>query len=449
MPRVLDFLRTDDIPRMTRPNYAAELNHMLLWGALAGTIEGNTSSIVVAKTFGASPLLVTVVWATPMLANMLSLVWGAVIRGRRRKPLFLALNAAAIGVLASIALTPSDWRPWGGWIFAGQIALARIFLAGLVTVRTSIWSQNYPDGFRATITGRLQSLRMIAALFATTSLALAFNQHPEYYRFAYPIAGLIGLASLWPLRRMRVRRETRSLRDFRDAHAGHPSSWRGLLSGIRDSIAILKRDRLFARYCSAQFYLGSAVFMIEPVLAILLTKRLHLDYFSSSGILDLIPNIVALLSIASWSVIFDRIGVLRFRVLSSVYWFASTILATIALLVLETAGSGAVGTALAILILARIVQGIGQGGGTIAWNLGHLHFAGRHEADLYMGIHVALTGLRGILMPFVGVALYGVLGWGAIALASALAGLAVWMFARLVSEHARRQTPLPAASRDP
>jgi MFS family permease len=434
MPRVLDFLRTHDIPRMSRLNYTVELNHMLLWGVLAGTIEGNTSSIVVAKTFGASPFLVTVVWATPMFANMLSLVWGAVIRGRPRKPLFIALNAAAIASLASIALTPSD-RPWGGWMFAGQIALSRIFLAGLVTVRTSIWSQNYPDACRALITGRLQSLRMIVALFATTSLSLAFNQHPEYYRFAYPIAGLIGFASLWPLRRLRVRQESRRLRDFRIAHAGQPasSSWTGLLRGMRDSVAILRRDRNFARYCTAQFYLGSAAFMVEPVLAVLLTKKLKLDYFSSSGILDLIPNVVALLAIPLWSRMFDRIGVLRFRVVSSCYWFASTILATVAVFTLESGWTGAAALGMVVLIAARIVQGVGQGGGTIAWNLGHLHFAGRHEADLYMGIHVALTGLRGIVMPFVGVAIFSVAGWSALAIAAVLAGIAVWLYHRLAA----------------
>ncbi|MEW6252825.1 MAG: hypothetical protein AB1716_19485, partial [Planctomycetota bacterium] len=79
MRQILEFLRLDDIPTMARPAYVAELRHMVLWGVFATLIDGTFSSIVVAKTFH-TPVLVPIVWATPLLAHMLSLVWGIVIR---------------------------------------------------------------------------------------------------------------------------------------------------------------------------------------------------------------------------------------------------------------------------------------------------------------------------------------------------------------------------------
>ena len=50
--------------------------------------------------------------------------------------------------------------------------------------------------------------------------------------------------------------------------------------------------------------------------------------------------------------------------------------------------------------------GIGFGGGMLAWNLGHQHFAPPHRDSQYMSVHVMLTGLRGLFAPFLGVAIF-------------------------------------------
>jgi MFS family permease len=448
MLRAFDFLRVRDLPWMTRPNYASERSHMALWGVLAGVIEGNTSSIVVAKTFGASNLLITVVWATPMVANMLSLLWADLLRGRGRKRSFLLLNAAAVLSLMSVGLTPSSWTPWGGWLFALQICLARIFLAGMVTVRSGMWSLNYPNEFRARITGRLQSLRFLVGLFAAAAIASLFNHDPEAYRWIYPAVGVVGVLSLSPLRGFRVRAERNEIRAARRRHPGRRGTrnpFRALLQAFRDGREVLKRDRPFARYCTAQHFLGSANFVVDPVLTIVVTKQLGLDYFQSGALLDLIPNIVMLFALPFWSAMFDRVGVLRFRVTNSAVWLASSVLAGIALLCLSLpiADSGA--WCIGILVLSRVVQGVGRGGGAIAWNLGHLQFAGRHQTDLYMSIHVALTGLRGTTMPFLALGAYHLVGWGAIVIAAVLGGIAQWLFVRLAAEEARQRDAAGAA----
>ena len=46
----------------------------------------------------------------------------------------------------------------------------------------------------------------------------------------------------------------------------------------------------------------------------------------------------------------------------------------------------------------------------MAWRLGHMAFAPKEKDALYMGAHVSLTGLRGMLAPVVGLFLYNVMG---------------------------------------
>ena len=46
MFRLFDFLRTADLPPMTRPNYAAELRQMALWGVVIGSVDGALAGVV-------------------------------------------------------------------------------------------------------------------------------------------------------------------------------------------------------------------------------------------------------------------------------------------------------------------------------------------------------------------------------------------------------------------
>jgi MFS family permease len=433
MYRIFDFLRSDDIPRMARRSYGIEFRHILLWGMFANLIDGSFSSIVVAKTFH-SPLLVPVVWATPMLAHLMSLLWGVVVRRRPKVRTFMVLAVGAVVSAGSIALTPSDWHPWGGWVFAAQIAAARIFMSGLVTVRTSIWKANYPQSHRARIAGRIQALNALLMLLMGMGVSLLFDHHAEYYRVVYPAIAALGVVSLLPLRRMRVRGEVRELRARAVAAKGAANSggaWTELRQGLAESAAILKRDRDFSRYCSAQYLLGSANLMTDPVLTIFLTQSAKLGYFTSYLLMEQIPMLVAVFTLRHWAHLFDRIGVLRFRVINSAYWLVSIALAAVSLAIGGTSFAGALTVALLVLAVGRMLNGLGRGGGMIAWNLGHLHFAGEHDAELYMGIHVALTGVRGIIMPFVGSTLYNLIGSSALAIAIALSGAAVAAFRRL------------------
>jgi hypothetical protein len=57
-----------------------------------------------------------------------------------------------------------------------------------------------------------------------------------------------------------------------------------------------------------------------------------------------------------------------------------------------------------------VILGIARGGGTLAWNIGHNDFAKPERAGAYMGLHATLTGLRGAIAPFVGIALYAGVG---------------------------------------
>lgn len=442
MRRIVDFLRSDDLPPMARPSFVRERGWFMLWMVVIGAVEGNIAAIVAKKTFGASDLLTSIVWAAPIMMMALNLFWGVVIRGRRRLPLLVLLTTCAVLLIGSVALTSPHWKPWGGWMFALQIGCAHLFVTGLVTLQASIWQVNYPASHRGRIVGRLQTVRFLFVPLSGAVIATLFDWNAAYYRFVYPIIAVIGLLSLLPLRRFRIRGERRELEDFRLHLARINNGGRGLVSlwaGLKEAATILRDDDAFRRYMLAQFTLGAANFFTDPVLVTVLTGQLLLGYFTSNLIMLVIPGVIVWFSIRLWAGYFDRVGVLHFRVVNCVVWIGAYTCIALSMLIIGLDRPGLLWVAIAVLIIGRVLKGAAHGGGTIAWSIGHLHFARAHQTDLYMSIHVALTGLRALVMPLLGALANHLLGNASFAIAVLIAFAAFLLYRRLA-----RADPEPA-----
>jgi hypothetical protein len=58
-----------------------------------------------------------------------------------------------------------------------------------------------------------------------------------------------------------------------------------------------------------------------------------------------------------------------------------------------------------------VLIGASYAGANLGWNLGHNDFATLGRSQHYMGVHVTLTGVRGLVAPPLGVACYEWLEW--------------------------------------
>ncbi len=211
----------------------------------------------------------------------------------------------------------------------------------------------------------------------------------------------------------------------------------------------LKQDPQFARYCRAQWCIGAANLMMMPVNTIVLTRVLQLSYTVSNALLDVIPKLVTLLMLPIWARLFDRVGVLRFRVINSMCWSASVLLCGLGTMLAELTTQPwdiAFFAAMYVFLLGRLADGMGQSGGAIAWNIGHLHFAEGDKAELYMGIHVSLTGVRGLTAPFVGSLVFAWIGWGVFVPSLICSMLGHSIFSGLAREEAGRQREIRTRS---
>lgn len=453
----MDLLGIRSLPFHARRNYFWEFRHLIPWSVLAGLVEGQFASVVVSKSFHGSERMIAIATATPIAALMFSLVWGMLCVGRpkvRLAMLFAGGTALCAGVVGAIPTSPA-----GAIWFVTQMAAAQVLLAGVVTVRSAIWKSNYPRSARGQITARLQGVRFVVTVVTVLIAAVMCDRDPQSYRYVFPAAAVVGAIGIFLLSGLHIRGERNELRRPGVASPDNgvrtvpiqPFSVTALMSPghvFGQMTGVLRRDRRFARYCVAQLLTGIANLMTISIIVTVITRDLPTGdasgFWISTALIVALPRLAMLGSLRRWGRLFDRIGVLRFRVINIFCWMMALVFglaATLTTMHAQSAGSGMFLLAVALFVVRALFNGIGLGGGALAWNLGHLHFARPDQAEIYMGIHVSLTGIRGLVAPIGGMWLWRMIGWPVWLIAIAVSVGSWLMYARLAREEHPATSP--------
>jgi hypothetical protein len=385
-----------------------------------------------------------------------SLLWGALCVGRRKIALMTLCTSGVAMALASVAATPDN--PAGGWCFVIQMAAAQFFSTGVITIRTALWKSNYPVHVRGQVIARFQMIRAVTGMAAVLGAARIFDVWPDGYRFVYPGIAAVGIIATILLRRIRVRGEVREITRIRAAvdTAGvrAVSPWEVLKPHVlvREAVHIFRNDPRFTHYCAALMSAGIGNLLVRAVVIKIICDLMLADlgvglraYATSVILLDVLPKVVMLGSLGRLGRWFDRIGVVRFRVTNGIFWLTSIVTGTLGTIVVVHAdyfGGQALFWAILLFAVRSIAMGVAYAGGSLAYNLGHLHFAEPDRAEIYMGIHVTLSGLRGLTMPGIGLLLWAWIGWPVWLIATVFSAAGILGYAAL----ARREMQEPADS---
>ena len=409
---------------MVRGNYAREVRSALTFPLAAALAEGTFTGVVASKYFGGGMLLIAVITAAPMFGNILALLWSELAEGRAKIPFINLLQIGVVAAMALVGLTYFiDDPALAGWTFAGLVIVARVLASGIITLRSAVWRMNFPRVLRGQIIARVNGIYNLVLAAAVLVSAAVLDGHPGLYAVVYPVIALISLLGVREYARIRVRGEGAVLRRLRAVPAAASETLadgatldyarvdrinpgvgplRRLGGRMRDALALLKSDRVFREYQWWQFLLGASFMMMFPTLIYVVSSEMTdptTQYVLAVVVLQALPMITGVVFLQVWAPAFDRVDLFTFRV-----WIGAVALVTHGLIL-----TGAVTGQLWVVALGTFSVGVSMGGGQLAWQLGQNAFATKANVGTYMGLHVMLTGLRGMFVPFVGVGLYRLL----------------------------------------
>ena len=364
-------------------------------------LEGGVVGVIAAKIYQVSPLTLAIISAAPMFANLSSFAWNRVASGRPKVGLACLLQIGILLCVLAVAVAPIN--DTGAVVLVASMIVSRILVAGLITVRSVIWSLNYTRSNRAQATGQLQMIASLVTVVIASAIGPILDRYPDGMPWLYAVGAMFGLLGIVFFRRVVVLGESDHLLQETEANNQRRPSV--------SFITILREDRRFAKYQMSMFAAGFGNMLIEAPLIFLVTRELSASYATSITLTMVIPFAISLLSLPLWARYLDRVHVAQFRARQSILWVLALTLTLI----------GALLGSILWLAISRFVMGIARGGGSLAWQLGHNDFARADQLSAYMGIHVTLTGVRGAIAPVLGMLLYT--SWGGVA------GNGVWLFA--------------------
>lgn len=434
-----------DVPFAVRGLYRREVWHMVIWGLLWGGLNGQFMGFVASKSLHASDVLVGLLAAAVAMGNILAIGWGGLMLRWPVRRVIVALLTILAALMFSFALTPlASVEPLAGatgrWLgttaaalFTAQVTTGWIIMQAVNTARTHAWRTNYPRSHRARIVARFAVWQVLIGACWTGWMGFYFDGHIELAMFglpnvsldALPLAGrtdayvvfmpVMGVAALIAAAvyaRQRIRGEARRTApsggddDYDDLpHAMEVSyslpGWFGTLltgvrSGVGGAIDLLRHDRRFAEYLAWQFLAGSATLMIDVPLVLILKEEFDVSYGVAAGLLTVAPQAAIVVFMPLWAGLFDRWPLMRFRTLHMMSWTVSRSVLAI----------GIWQRSLAVVAVSAVMRGVSLGAGRLSWQIGHMSFSRRENDAAYMSLHQTLTGIRGLVMPFLGLALF-------------------------------------------
>lgn len=377
---------------------------------MMGAVEGNVVGVIVKNAWAGAVdtsllnFFVIVLSGSQAFANLASMSWAAWSHGRHKVKFVFGLQVATVGLVLMMALAPIN--ALGLLMLVVGVTGTRVCWSGVVMLRSTVWRANYRRINRATVAGKLATIQALVLTVVVFLVAQAMDYDAQSFRFILPLAAVFGLIGAILYRRVRVRGHRMLITSEQDMPPEDRPSFHPLKFG-----RVLHQDKQYDRFMACQFIFGLGNLMVTGPLVIIIKDLFGMGY-AGIHIMATIPFLLMPLSIPLWARLLNRTHIIHFRAIHSWVFVLSTGLVLVSTLTLTPW----------ILFVAAGIKGLAFGGGVLAWNLGHHDFAQKSQASHYMGVHVTLTGIRGIIALLGAWSLYELLERSG-------TGRGVWIFA--------------------
>jgi len=367
---------------VARYTYHHHLRASLMEGALTGVLTLN--DVVARKALGATQFQLVVLTMAPGTLSLLALVLAHRFDSVERRKLFLWAGIVGRLVLFLVAAVS------GPWLFLAVLSIHGLVQTVVVPAQNSIFQNNYDSTQRGRLFGRASTYGGAVTAVAALGAGMALDRSPDIFRWIYPAAGVAGFFALMRYGAIRVRRTRSAQESVPETPPGEaaialapaPPDDRPIspLAVLRETLG---RDAGFRRYEMAMMVYGMGFMVMQPIFARLFVDELQMTYSAAAWAKGVVFYSVYVISLLFVGRLHDRFGLHKLG-----------IFATLSLMAF--AASAAFVRTPHQAIAAFALYGLGMAGIHIVWSIGPIEFAPPRAATRYIGVHIALVGVRAL-----------------------------------------------------
>jgi MFS family permease len=293
-------------------------------------------------------------------------------------------------------------------IFLPSMVCALIGITLSIPLMAQIYRKHYPSENRGRLFASTGVVRKASALIFAAVFGTLLQNDLDNFRWLlliYAVGCLLMAGCVLAMDRVHLRRANQTKLFGALEHIGQDKVFRQLLtSWMVLGFGNLLCFSLFVEYVSNPEY------------------GYDLSEFMVAFITGSVPEIMFLIFVVGWGIVFDRVNFFIVRIMLNIFFIAGILVYFL-------------GNGVWALCIGIGLHGIARAGGNIAWSLWVTKFAKSEQVAEYMSVHTFLCGVRGVIAPYIAFPAIALLGPKAIGLIGAglilIATLMIWPNIRL------------------
>lgn len=392
------------ISQQEKKTFTLHFAYSIIEGILAGLIALN--EFVFVKSLLGSSYQVSVLFQFATLVFLLLVFFNTFLRRIKNKKRLLRRTAIITRLpLLLLFLFPRSPEQLGGDSIYHYIFLAIFLIYYLANpivfpsinlfLKNSYSHQNFGRFYSYATTAN-----KIVMMITTFAYGWALDANHYIFVYIFPAAAILGIISIFLL----------SMIPYKDETVPQKTNtiWQGVKQSITEMTAILIKNIPYRHFQAGFMFYGFGFMSSFTVMILFWEFGLGLNY-SSVAFYRNSYNLLAILMLPYFGKLIGRIDPRMFSVVS----FLSMAMYLLTLVLTQHIDGYVVFWDITLyytLIFYILFHGIFAATMVLMWSIGSAYFCTPEEAGIYQSIHLALTAIRSIFAPVIGVVFYET--WG-------------------------------------
>jgi len=330
----------------------------------------------------------------------------------RRTGISVNLGTALLWIISAGGLAVAVIGGGSFMVFLPAMVVALLCITLSIPLMSQIYRKHYPDRSRGRLFASTAVVRKASALIVALVFGKVLENDLDNFRLIlliYAICCVLMAGCVLAIKPVYLRKSNQ-VRLF------------GALEHLR-------KDRVFRSLLTSWMILGFGNLLCWSIFVEYVSNPdygYNLTEFTIAFITGSLPEIMFLLTVVIWGIVFDRVNFFLVRMILNVFFMGGVLFYFF-------------GQGMWALCVGISLHGIGRAGGNIAWSLWVTKFAKADQVAEYMSVHTFMCGVRGVIAPFVAFPVIALLGprviGGAGFILIMIATLMIW-------PHLRGKTPV-------
>jgi hypothetical protein len=344
-------------------------------------------AFILYKELHASPLQITLLISSKPIVALLSFYGNSFIQGNAHKLKSLITISTLISFLPFLLFPMTN----SVWFFILAYAIFMMSNRAVIPAWSEILRINLTSQERGKVFSIGSTANYLANIVVPILISPMIDYYPGIWKSIFFILAIIHFFSAIVISFIRIKIQAKE----KLVENNVPFSVKSLfIAPWKNSWSLIKERKDFRNFQFVFMLGGGGIMLMQPVFPVFFKQTLQLSYTELTLAISFCKGIGFAISSPIWARKLHQIPIHLFNS------YVTCLAGIFAFLIIASAYQ------ISWVYVAYLIYGLMQAGSELSWNLSGPIFSRDQDSTLFTGVNVAMVGLRGCFVPFLGELLF-------------------------------------------